>query len=697
MFPVMSRLRALVNYRMAFSRWLWLYALVMIGLITIATLGSLSEQPKGPFYEVVSVGLLTLIAFTFTILTVRYFRRFIARVEQFAQSIANGNLTTSLPIENEHGEVKRILQTLNTMQAQLRRSFESLQSEEEHNALLVQAINQSSNSIMVTDLQARIVYVNDAFVDNSGYERTEIIGHTPKVLQSGKTSSQVYSDMRALLAQGRSWRGELINRRKDGSEFIETVTITPVRAASGDVYRYMAVKEDITEMRRAQDSIERLAYYDPLTDLPNRRYFLDQLNRKIAHARRHQQQLALIFIDLNRFKEINDSQGHLVGDKVLIEVAQRFSEQIRDTDVLARLGGDEFVVLVDRADDVSIATAVQRLQHRLRHGVRVDEGHFEISASFGVALYPEHGDNSADLLRHADVAMYQAKATHSSFEMYERSMSARVEREVIVAGRLQQALKDGNGLQLYVQGQFHLGSSTLSGAEVLLRWHDEQLGVVSPGEFIAVAEERGLIGKLDRFVIERACIALASWRERSMTSLSSKDSTAVPAKLTVNVSMTLFEEPDFVSWLKASLADYGVSASELGFEITESGLMQNPAGALRTAEQLRALGASLAIDDFGTGYSSLAYLKQFNATKVKIDQSFIRGIDRDERSQAIVRATIRMLHELGMEVLAAGVETKAEAQWLVDAGCEFVQGYLYARPQPLDEFACMWLTIRDPS
>lgn len=686
--PVLSRLKTLISYRMAFSRWLWLYAVAMVGLITIAILGSVRLQPQGLIYDALSIGVLALIALTFTTLTVRYFRRFIARVERFAESIASGNLTTSLPIQNEHGEVKRILQTLNTMQAQLRTSFESLRSEEEHNALLVQAINQSSNSVMVTDLQARIVYVNDAFVDNSGYAREEIIGRTPKVLQSGKTSSKVYSDMRALLAQGRSWRGELINRRKDGSEFIETVTITPVREASGEIYRYMAVKEDVTEMRRAQDSIERLAYYDPLTDLPNRRYFLDQLNRKIAYARRHGKQLALIFIDLNRFKEINDSQGHLVGDKVLIEVARRFSEQIRQEDVLARLGGDEFVLLMDDANLEFIDTVVQRLLRRLRHGVRVDEGRFDISASFGVALYPEHGDNSADLLRHADIAMYQAKAASGSFVMYDRTMSARVEREVTVAGRLQQALKDDQGLVLYVQGQFDLRSNALSGAEVLLRWHDELLGTISPGEFIPVAEERGLISILDRFVIERACSTLADWRERAAQSL------APAIKLTVNVSMTLFEEADFVSWLKTTLAYYRVPASELGLEITESGLMQNPAGALRTAASLKTLGTSLAIDDFGTGYSSLAYLKQFNASTVKIDQSFIRGIDRDERSQAIVRATIRMVHELGMDVLAEGVETEAEAQWLMKADCEFGQGYLYAHPLPLDEFTDTWLTPR---
>lgn len=677
----MTRLKSLINYRMAFSRWLWLYAAVMVGLVSISVgisvKMSANTQTYGSVFMVLMVSGLTLVALTFTILTIRYFRGFMARIDRFARSIAGGNLNTPLPTKNDQGRVARIIATLNDMQAQLRDNFTHLRSEEERNALLAQAINQSSNSIMVTDLQARIIYVNDAFVDNSGYSREEILGHTPKLLQSGKTPAHVYTKMRELLGQGESWRGELINRRKDGSEFIETVTISPVRDAFGTLYRYMAVKENITEMRRAQDSIERLAYFDPLTDLPNRRYFLDQLNRRIGEAKRHGRTLSLVFIDLNRFKEINDSQGHLIGDKVLIEVAQCFTEQIRKGDLLARLGGDEFVLLMDAEELQIVEQCVERLRQTLQYGVRVADGRFDLSASFGVAVYPHHGDNSTDLLRHADVAMYQAKQSAETLVVYSPSMSESVERAVQISGRLQQALKEGSGLALYAQGQVALDNGSWSGAEVLLRWTDEQLGVVSPGEFIPVAEERGLIASLDRFVIEQACMALARWREH-------RGEVRIP--LTVNVSMALFEQQSFVPWLKKMLRKHGVAVEELGLEITESGLMQNPSAALQTSAELSRLGTSLAIDDFGTGYSSLVYLKQFSATTVKVDQSFIRDIDIDTRSQTIVRATIKMVRELGMQVLAEGVETEAEAAWLKNSGCQFAQGYLYARPQPMDEF-----------
>ena len=675
--------KRLLNYRMAFSNWLWLYAFCMISLLIFSLLPDILNRSTNLRHSLPFTVGLALLALFFTFTTIGYFRTFMARIERFAKAVAGGNLNTPLPRHRDQGEVGRILESLNDMQAQLRETFLHLRSEEQSNALLVQAINQSSNSVMVTDLHARIIYVNDAFVDNSGYEREEILGHTPKLLQSGKTPPEVYRQMRILLQRGENWRGELINKRRDGSEFIETVTITPVRDSEGEIYRYMAVKEDITEMRRAQDSIERLAYFDPLTDLPNRRYFLDQLNRRIAHGKRHKGRFALLFIDLNRFKEINDSQGHVVGDQVLIQVAERFATQVRSEDVLARLGGDEFVLLIDETDPELIDALVGRLTSALRYGVRVNESRFEIGASVGVALYPLHGTNSADLLRHADIAMYQAKGGPGGMVIYDRAMSEKVEREVVVAARLQEALRSGDGLNLHVQAQVNLTTAELSGAEVLLRWEDELIGSISPADFIPIAEERGLIATLDRFVIEQSCAAIAKWRAEGK---------AMTVPLSVNVSMPLFEEADFISWLADCMQRYAVDPRDIELEITESGLMHNPARALQVSSQLSTLGISLAIDDFGTGYSSLAYLKQFNAAKVKIDQSFIRHIEADERSQTIVKATISMVRELGMLILAEGVETDSEALFLQQHGCQFAQGYKYARPEPLTEFAAGWLS-----
>ncbi|MCC5880619.1 MAG: EAL domain-containing protein [Idiomarina sp.] len=679
---MIAKLRHLLNYRMAFSSWLWLYALSMITLVVLSLLPDLAANTSGLRYSLPFMIALVALALFFTFTTIGYFRSFMGRIERFAQSVAGGNLQTPLPRKLDQGEVARILNSLNDMQAQLRDTFLHLRSEEQSNALLVQAINQSTSSVMVTDLQARIIYVNDAFVDNSGYQREDILGHTPKLLQSGKTPPEVYQKMRALLLQGESWRGELINKRRDGSEFIETVTITPVRDSDGAIYRYMALKEDITEIRRAQDSIERLAYFDPLTDLPNRRYFLDQLNRRIAHGKRHKGTFALLFIDLNRFKEINDSQGHVVGDQVLMQVAERFAAQVRSEDVLARLGGDEFVLLIDETEPDLIMGLAKRLMSSLRYGVKINAGSFEIGASIGVALYPRHGTNSADLLRHADIAMYESKRGQGKMVIYDRAMSEKVEREVVIATHLQAALREGKGLILNIQAQVNLATGALSGAEILLRWEDELIGAVSPADFIPVAEERGLIATLDRFVIEQSCLTLAAWKTQGQR---------LPVPLSVNVSMGLFEEVDFIQWLQACMRRHQVEAKEIELEITESGLMHNPAKALEVSAELGQMGISLAIDDFGTGYSSLSYLKQFNASKVKIDQSFIRHIEQDARSQTIVSATISMVRELGMKALAEGVETDAEAAFLLQQGCQHAQGYKYARPVLLSEFANRWL------
>jgi diguanylate cyclase (GGDEF)-like protein len=387
-------------------------------------------------------------------------------------------------------------------------------------------------------------------------------------------------------------------------------------------------------------------------------------------------------MDLNRFKEINDSQGHVVGDEVLVEVAQHFASVVREEDVLARLGGDEFVLLTVDTDEDSVQKMADRFLNSLAHGVNLPAGKFDIGASIGIAQYPRHGHNSADLLRHADIAMYRAKADSNRICFYERSMSDALENQLVIANRLGEALRSGRGLKLFVQPQLTLSTGQLSGAEVLLRWHDEQIGAISPADFIPVAEERGLIAELDRFVIEHSLQHLSAWQQQGRT---------MAGPLSVNLSMQLFEQEGFEQWLQRKLQAYQVDASAIELEITESGLMRSPDKALCVARALIAQGISLAIDDFGTGYSSLAYLKQFAASKVKIDQSFVRDLTQQDRSHTIVKATIMMVSELGMQVLAEGIEEEEQASALMQLGCDYGQGYFYARPMPISEFARDWL------
>lgn len=648
------------------------------------TVGALLILSSGTseYLILITALLLALLAIAFTVITNRYFRRITRKIQGFAEAVAAGQFDTRLPRRNHHGEIENILTSLHQMRVQLRDNFAALAAKEASNALLVQAINQSSNSVMVTDTAARILYVNDSFVDNTGYSREEALGHTPRLIQSGKTSPEVYQEMREMLQQGQTWRGELINRRKDESEFIETVTISPVRNARGEIYRFMAVKEDITDIRQAQDSIERLAYFDALTDLPNRRYFLDQLNRQIGLSRRGESNFALLFIDLNRFKEINDTHGHVVGDEVLQEVAQRFRQVTRADETLARLGGDEFVLLTIQAEPQVLDQIAVRLLNTLNEGIACGNSVFTLSASIGIALYPAHGSNSRDLWRHADTAMYEAKRSVERIRHYAPAMSAHLERDLAIMNRLTSALRSNGGLELRIQAQVNLQDASLTGGEVLLRWNDAQLGQVSPGEFIRVAEERGMIDELDRFVLQRTIQMLARWRQ---------DGYVLSGPLSVNVSSMSFEQSDFIDWLEQCLSTYGVSAGSLELELTESGLMRNPEKALEIAHRLQSGGIRLAIDDFGTGYSSLAYLVQFEATKVKIDQSFVRQLISDPRAQTIVKATIRMVGELGMMVLAEGVESEQEVAWLLEHNCLHAQGYLFAKAQSETDFCRQWL------
>ena len=549
---------------------------------------------------------------------------------------------------------------------------------------LSQAIDQSVNTVVITDLDSHILYVNEAFVRTTGYTREEVLGKNPRIMQSGKTPDEVYKDLHHHLARGNYWRGEFINRRKDGSEYVEVAQISPVRQQDGQITHYMAVKEDVTEQRQAQDKIKHLANYDTLTDLPNRRWFLELLEHKLAEIRATSGQLALLFIDLNRFKEINDTQGHVIGDHILMAIAARLSAIAKPSEQwVARLGGDEFVIMVEALSLSELDSLAQNILASFRQRIEISESmSFQVDASLGISIYPEDAGDVHDLLRHADIAMYRAKGEGTGYCFYQPEMGERIIRHMEIAQRLARVLKEG-GLEIYYQPQVCLQTNRLIGMEVLLRWKDLAWGWVSPSEFIPIAEEHGMIADIGTWVLKRAAQQVHDWLAAGYF---------LAGRVAINVSAQELSQESFPEQVQAIFNNSGVSAQFIELEITESGVMQYPERSAAIASQLVEAGYALAIDDFGTGYSSLTYLKRFSASTLKVDQSFIRHLLTDHNDHSIVATTIAMAKSMGMKALAEGVETEEQANMLRQLGCDHAQGYLFDPALPAEEFARRWLS-----
>ncbi|MBD3896138.1 EAL domain-containing protein [Halomonas sp. ML-15] len=436
------------------------------------------------------------------------------------------------------------------------------------------------------------------------------------------------------------------------------------------------------ELERQEDEahIRRLAYRDLGTGLPNRTAFMQRLQSAVARA--DGTRVGLMLLDLNRFKDINDSLGHDIGDKVLAAVANSFSGALLDNEYLARLGGDEFVVLVDPGDMYSITHTASRLLRSLDAPLQIDEQAFEVDVSIGIAFYPDDAGSPRELLKYSDIAMYQAKQQDVPYRFFEAHMEAALASRLDMAKRLAGALLNGS-LSLNFQPQVDLASGRLVGAEVLCRWNDPELGAISPAEFIPLAEERGMIVALGNWVINATCRQLAAWKHSGFE---------MPGQLAINVASRQFDDHQLIATLQRSCAEHSVSASQLGLELTESGFMSDPDQAVAITEALKSLGYGLSIDDFGTGYSSLSYLKRFAADKIKIDMSFVADMLEDDNDHAIVTTIIAMARNLQMDTVAEGVETAEQAQALLAMGCQQAQGYHFGKPLSADAFAAHWLT-----
>jgi diguanylate cyclase (GGDEF)-like protein/PAS domain S-box-containing protein len=549
---------------------------------------------------------------------------------------------------------------------------------EEALRLYANMFEQSSEAIMVTDADNRIIRVNPALERITGYGADELRGQNPHMLASGLTPDEVYRDLWDAINSRGHWQGELWDRRKDGAIYPKWTTISAIRDANGAITHHIGLFTDITERKHAEEQIQYLAHHDKLTGLLNRHSLQDRLDQALAAAQRNHSKLALMFIDMDRFKTINDTLGHHIGDQLLIVVAQRLLDSLRACDIVARLGGDEFVVgLTDIAQASDVFPVASKIMHALNEPYRIEGKLLHSSPSIGISLYPDDGDNTELLMQNADAAMYHAKAQgRNNYQFFTAALNASAAERMELEQDLRSALRQ-NELELHYQLQVHADDLSPCGVEALLRWRHPRHGLVPPLKFIPIAEETGLIEPLGNWVLEEACRQVAEWRSQGLP----------PLRMAVNLSPHQLRSPTLVQTVTHVMQRHGILPNELELEITESAAMQDPELAIHRLQALRDLGVVLAIDDFGTGYSSLAYLKLLPVHTLKIDRSFVKDIESDENDAAICASILALAHSLNLRVIAEGVETQAQQEFLTHRQCDYLQGFLFAKPTLPDECA----------
>ncbi|MCF6290241.1 MAG: EAL domain-containing protein [Desulfobacterales bacterium] len=537
--------------------------------------------------------------------------------------------------------------------------------------LLASVFENSIEGVTITNADAEIEQVNPAFTAITGYSADEVIGKNPRILRSGLHGPEFYREMWQAINDQGLWSGEIWNRRKNGEAYPERLSITAVKDLQGKTSHYVAVFYDITDVKRGEEQLQHQAYHDALTGLPNRQLFIDRLEVSMAYARRHRRILAVFFLDLDNFKNINDSLGYNVGDRFLQEVAGVLQECCRDEDTVARVGGDEFIMLLTEIKDERDALEVaRRIENAFAEPIRVEEQEFFAGASIGITFYPADGEDAVALIKNAELAMYRAKELgRGNFQLFTERMNQEVRRRLELENSLRRAL-ERREFEVYYQPKVSIERGTIAGAEALVRWlRNGEL--VSPLDFIPLAEETRLIIPIGEWVLATACQQAASWHENGH-----------PLNVAVNLSPRQFHQDDLVEVVTRVLKETGLPAGSLELEITESIVMGDVQGAIRIMRALRDMGVCFSMDDFGTGYSSLQYLKQLPLDALKIDRAFVKDLPDNEEDAAITSATIFMAHSLGLKVVAEGVETEAQLSFLRERGCEQFQGYLFSKPVP---------------
>jgi diguanylate cyclase (GGDEF)-like protein/PAS domain S-box-containing protein len=617
----------------------------------------------------------------------------VKRLTAVVRRISAGDLSVKANVEADD-EIGSLANAFNDMTKSINNLIIDLEDEVGSHKLtaenlnkLSQAVEQSPVSIMITDLQGNIEYVNPQLCKITGYTEEELIGQNPRILKSGHTPEIQFKNLWNAITAGQSWSGELYNKKKNGDLFWENVTISPIKNKENKSTHYLAVKEDISLRKDYEERLLYQASYDKLTDLPNRTLAYDRIQQAIVNAAREQKHLALLYMDFDHFKNINDTLGHGAGDEFLQHMAGRLKGCVRDFDTVARLGGDEFLIMLVEVDEtrsggkVTFEDAVKRkaeeILRRVSQPCVVQDMEFSVTASLGVSIFPMDGDDPHMLLRNADTAMYRSKRKgRNTYEVFTPEMSDVVMKRVEIDNKLRHALEDGD-FYLKYQALMDANTGKIIGAEALIRWDDEQLGEVSPEEFVPLAEESGLIVDIGNWVMDTALADVKKWRQSS----DHED-----FYIAINLSSRQFRGKDIVKTISDYLKKYDLPGECLELEITERLLMKDVPHVVAILNQFKDMGIRLSIDDFGTGYSSLSYLKRFPFDVLKIDKAFVSDIGEDPDDTALCDAIIAMAHSLGLSIIGEGVENKFQFDFLHQRGVEIIQGYFVSTPMVQEEF-----------
>ena len=588
----------------------------------------------------------------------------------------DGNLSRRVDIIGED-EIGRMASAFNALAGSLQKSVSEVKESQEQLKLSAQVFVNSMEAIVITDAENNIIQVNKAFTEITGYSREESLGRNPRILKSGQHDWEFYRVMWEILLSTGNWQGELMDRRKNGEVYPKWLSITVVRDEKGDITNFIALFSDITERKASYERIQHLAQFDALTNLPNRTLLNEYLDMSIGVAKRSKAQLAILFLDLDRFKIVNDSLGHHAGDLLLKIVSDRLTNCIRETDTVARLGGDEFVILLpsikEPGDAVSVA---QKVVDAIAVPFLLEGNEVNIGTSIGIGIYPDNGLDRSTLIKNADAAMYHAKENgRNNFQFFSSEMNDKSFEQLALENDLRRAIKNEEFILNY-QPQIDVLTGKIVGAEALIRWQHPEKGLVPPNNFIALAEKCGLIVPMGEWVIKTACAQNLAWQKEGLP----------PMLIAVNIAAQQFRQKNFKESLMEIIGDIGLDPHLLELEITESALMENADSVLKTLHSLKEIGFHLSIDDFGTGYSSLSYLKHFPLDKLKIDRSFVIDITEDSNNNAIIETIINMGHNLKLKVIAEGVENAEQLATLKGLMCDEIQGYYFSRPLSPQDF-----------